>query len=176
MRRAQWRAISRPTSTEPVKLIAATPGWLTSASPMILPRPMTRLNTPGAKTGTGEDLRDGPCAAGSRVRGFEDDGVAEGEGGGGLPGRDRDGEVPGGDQPHDPQRLADDVDLDAGADGREMVAPDPEGLPREELEDLSGPQYFAESFGEDLAFLAGQQPREFVLASEDLGSRRDPGR
>ncbi|MNK70032.1 hypothetical protein D3C87_894430 [compost metagenome] len=36
----------RPTPTEPVKLIAWMPGWLTSASPITLPRPITRLNTP----------------------------------------------------------------------------------------------------------------------------------
>ena len=36
-----------PTPTEPVKLSALTPAWLTSASPTTLPRPITRLNTPG---------------------------------------------------------------------------------------------------------------------------------
>ena len=36
----------RPTPTEPVKLMAWMPGWSTSASPITLPRPITRLNTP----------------------------------------------------------------------------------------------------------------------------------
>ena len=36
----------RPTPTDPVKLMAWTPEWRTSASPMTLPRPITRLNTP----------------------------------------------------------------------------------------------------------------------------------
>src|SRR6267142_5037808 len=40
-------ATFRPVATEPVNDTAATPGCLSRASPISLPRPMTRLKTPG---------------------------------------------------------------------------------------------------------------------------------
>lgn len=41
-----FKIYSKHTPWEPVKLMASTPGWFTSGSPMTLPRPMTRLKTP----------------------------------------------------------------------------------------------------------------------------------
>ena len=43
----QVAATRRPVPTEPVNVIALTPGWRSIASPTTEPRPMIRLNTPG---------------------------------------------------------------------------------------------------------------------------------
>src|SRR5262249_41387307 len=49
MRAIAFAAMARPVDTDPVKLIAATPGWLTIVSPTTEPRPMTRLKTPAGR-------------------------------------------------------------------------------------------------------------------------------
>ncbi len=47
--RAQLSAMRVPTAVLPVKLIALTAGWSTSAWPTAAPRPCTMLNTPAGK-------------------------------------------------------------------------------------------------------------------------------
>ena len=47
MRAMAFAAIERPVDTDPVKLIASMRLSLIIASPTTLPRPMTRLKTPG---------------------------------------------------------------------------------------------------------------------------------
>ena len=42
-------AMARPVAVPPVKPTMSMPGWLTSASPVTLPRPLTRLTTPGGR-------------------------------------------------------------------------------------------------------------------------------
>ena len=57
-----------------------------------------------------------------RRRRLQHDGIAEGEGGGGLPRRDRDREIPRRDQPEHADRLAMGFDIDVGPGQFERLA------------------------------------------------------
>ena len=97
----------RPVADEPVNEITWTSGFSTIASPTSPPAPVTRLTVPGREAGLGHQLDEQRRAMGRVARRLEDDGVAGHEGRHHLPARDRDREVPGRDDPGDPDRLAD---------------------------------------------------------------------
>ena len=46
---ANSRAIDMPTCADPVKVMPATSGWLASASPIVLPGPVTWFSTPSGR-------------------------------------------------------------------------------------------------------------------------------
>ncbi len=104
---AAWVARRRPVSVLPVKLITGTSGLATIASPTSAPGPVTRLTVPGREAGLGHQLDQERGAVGRVARRLEHDGVAADQGRHHLPARDRHREVPGGDDPGDPDRLAD---------------------------------------------------------------------
>ncbi len=69
---AASRMISRPTAVEPVKEILSTPGWVTSAAPISLPRPVSTLRTPGGKpascaSSASRSADSGVCVAGFSI-------------------------------------------------------------------------------------------------------------
>ena len=142
----------------------------------------------GRNAGGGEDVGQHPGATRRPLRRLEHDGVAERERRRDLPGRDRDREVPRRDQADDADRLAGDLDVDAGTDRRQLLAGQPQHLAGEELEDVPGAHRLADALGQRLAFLAREQPADLVLAGEDVGAdlvedvgaildrRRRPGR
>ena len=121
------------------------------------------------QAGAMQDVDDRPGAARHEVGGLEHHGVAVGERRRDLPGRDGDREIPRRDD-------ADDADRLARRSRRSMpgrtpgthLAGEPQRLAGEEIEDLRGADRLADAFGERLAFLAGQQPAELLLAGEDL--------
>ena len=105
----------------------------------------------------------------ARARRLEDHGIAVGERRRGLPGRDRDREVPGGDQSDDPDGLARHLDGDAGSHGVDQLTGVAHGLAGREAQDLARAGDLAHGLGEGLPLLAGEQLAELVLAREDLG-------
>ena len=123
------------------------------------------------QAGARQDLRDRPGAAGRQVGGLADDGVAVRECRRDLPRRNRDRKIPRRDEPDDPQRLARDLDFDAGADRRKLLAGHADDLAREEPEDLARARRLADALRQRLAFLARQQGAQLVLARQDLGAR-----
>lgn len=122
----------------------------------------------GREARPGDDLGDGPGAARHQVGRLDHHAVAEGQRRGDLPGRDGDGEVPGGDQADHAQRLAGDLDADPGADRLQRLASLAQALAGEELEDIAGTGDFADGFRQSLALLAGQQRAELFAAGEDF--------
>ena len=61
--------IFRPTSVEPVKVILSTPLWRTSAAPVVSPKPVITLTTPGGKpassiSSASRSAVSGVCSAG----------------------------------------------------------------------------------------------------------------
>ena len=108
----------------------------------------------GRQPGAADDLGERPGAARHEVGGLEHDAVAVGERRRDLPGRDRDREVPRRDEPDDADRLAGDLDLDAGPHRGQLLAGEPQRLAGEELEDLPGARRLADAFGQGLALLA----------------------
>ena len=92
----------RPTAAEPVKLRALIRGSASSASPTVRPRPCTTLKSPAGTWALLGGARQEVGAGAGELAGLEDHGVAEGQGGRGLPEGDRQGEVPGRHQPHHP--------------------------------------------------------------------------
>ena len=131
---------------------------------------MTRLNTPAGMPAPARISASVQAHPGVLIGGLEDDGVAVGQGRRDLPGGDGDREVPRRDQGDDADRLARDLDLDAGAHGGELLARHAQRFTREELEDVRRADGFADAFRERLAFLAREQPAELVLARQDVGS------
>ena len=70
----------------------------------------------------------------------------------------------------DADRLAGDLDLDAGPDRVELVAADAHRLAGEVLEDGAGAAGLADAVGQRLALLARQLPSQLLLARQDLGA------
>ena len=63
------------------------------------------IDDAGRQAGFGEDFGEAEGAEAGLGRGFDDDGVAGGEGGGDLPGQHEEGKIPGDDLADDAQRL-----------------------------------------------------------------------
>ena len=102
------------------------------------PRPMTRLNTPAGRPARDDDVGQGAGGARHEIGRLEHHAIAVGERRGDLPGRDRDREVPRRDQRDDADRLARDLDLDAGPDVAVFSPARRNALAGEEREDLAG--------------------------------------
>ena len=115
-RSAHLAMICLPTRVDPVKTILATPGCSTSALPATSPAPGSTWKRcsgrPASRASPGEP--EGGERGG--LGGFEEDGVAGGEGGGGAPGRDRHREVPRGDHSDDAERF-EEGEVDAARHG-----------------------------------------------------------
>ena len=120
------------------------------------------------QAGALDDVDQRPGRPGDEVGRLDHDAVAVGERRGDLPGRDGDREIPGRDHADDADRLAGDLDADAGTHGRDALAIQAQALAGEEGEDLAGAGGLADAFRQGLAFLARQQAAELVLAGEDL--------
>ncbi len=129
---------------------------------------MTRLKTPGRNAGTGNDLGNRPRASGSELRRLEHHGIAEGERGRDLPRGNRDGEVPGSDDPDDADGLAGDLDGDSRTDRRRQLAADPQRFPGEELEDVPRAGHFADSLLQRFSLFSREEPADLFAAGEDL--------
>ena len=115
-----------------------------------------------------EDVDERPRRRRSELGGLEDDAVAVGERRRYLPRRDRERKVPGSDEADDADRLARDLDLDAGPHRVELVAADAHRLAGEVLEDRSGAAGLAHGIGQRLAHLARELLSELLLARQDL--------
>src|SRR5690606_19215573 len=89
-----------------------------------------------------------------------------------LPGRDRQREVPRRDDAHRADRLAGDFHVHARTCRSQLLAGDAQRLAGEELEDLPGARGLADALGQGLAFLARQQPAQFLLARQDFAADR----
>ncbi len=122
------------------------------------------------QAGLGQNLDEADGAERGETGRLEDDGVAEGEGRGDFPGRDRDREVPGGDDPDDAEGLADGVEEGERVHRGVVLAARLLNLAGEVAEDLDGATGLADALLEGLAFLPGEFPPDLLLAGgEDLG-------
>ena len=63
-------AILRPVSTDPVKVMASIPALVTSASPILLPAPITKLNSPAGRSVSAMISANATAEAGTRLAGF----------------------------------------------------------------------------------------------------------
>ena len=124
----------------------------------------------GREACAGDDFGQRPGATRHQVGRFEHDAVAIGQGRGDFPRRDRNREVPRGDQADHAQRFAGDFDVDARAHRRQVIAGQTQAFAGEELEDVAGAGHFANGFGQGLALFPGQQRAEFFAAGEDFGA------
>ncbi len=97
--------------------------------------------------------------AGVRLAGFQTHRVAKRQCRRDLPGRRRDGEVPGADDCHHAHRFAPHVDLDAGAHAFGQIAVQAQSLGREIGEELAGAIDLALALGQRLALFAREDAR-----------------
>ena len=128
-----------------------------SPAPTTEPRPITRLNTPGGRPARLEDLRERPGAARHEVGGLEHHAVAVGERRRDLPGRDRDREVPRRDHADHAERLARDLDVDAGRTEASFSPGARSASPAKNLKIWPARADLADALGQRLALLAREQ-------------------
>src|SRR5580692_8460131 len=100
------------------------------------------------------DLGQCEAAARHKIGGLEDDAITVAERRRDFPCGNRDREIPGTDDPDDPDWFARQVDFDAGPNRRAVLARNPKRLARKKCEDLTGARHFADTFGQCLAFFA----------------------
>ena len=112
------RAITLPTSVEPVNATLSTPACSTSARP-VSPAPVTMLTTPGGQVGLLADLGEQQRGERRRLGRLEHDGVAAGQRRRDLPGQHQQREVPRDDLAGNAERLG------VGSEARvvELVGP-----------------------------------------------------
>ena len=142
----------------------------------------------GRQSGSRADLDQRPGRCRHEFRGLEDDRAPVGQRGRDLPRGDRDGEVPGGDDPDHPERLAQDVDVDTRPHAAHVLARDAQCFAGEEAEQLRGTQHLTDALGSRLAFFARELLAELGSPSLELeadalehrealgGRRRSPPR
>ena len=159
-----------PMSCDPVKLTASTSGDEVERRADLRARPHHQVEHAWRQPGALQDVDERPRRGGRELGRLEDDAVAERERGRNLPGRNREREVPRRDDADDADRLARDLDFDAGPHRVELVAADAHRLAGEVLEDRAGAAGFADPVGERLSLLARQLPPELFLARQDLGA------
>ena len=156
-------ASRRPVSVLPVKLMTGTSGLATIASPTSAPGPVTRLTAPGREAGLGHQLDQERGAVGRVARRLEHDRVAADERRHHLPARNRHREVPGRDDPGDPDRLADRHRPLVGQLRGRRVAEQAAALAGHQEGDVDALLDVAPGLGQDLAHLAGHRPGEALL-------------
>ena len=179
-RRAARSAIDLPVDEWPVNEMTGTSGDSTIASPTSPPEPVTRFTTPAGKPASSMSSTTSVAQCGRVARRLEHDGVAGHERRHHLPARNRDREVPGRDDPGDPDRLADAHRPLVGQLRRHRVAEHPAALAGHQVGDVDAFLDVAAGLREDLAHLAGHGPREPLLvlghqlaeAVEDLAALR----
>ncbi len=93
-----------------------------------LARLMSREEGKTVSEAAGENVNDRARSEGRELRRVPDDSVSTNKGGGNLPHRDGDGEVPGGDEADDAERLADGVDDVLGQLGGQRLAGEAAGI------------------------------------------------
>ena len=142
----------------------------TIASPTSAPRAGDEVDDARREAGLGHQLHEERGAV-RRVGGrLEDDGVAGDERRHHLPAGDRDREVPGGDDPGDPDRLADAHRPLVGELGGDGVAEHPAALAGHQEGDVDRFLDVAARLGEDLAHLAGHGPGQALLVLRHQGA------
>ena len=67
---AASRMMVLPTSVEPVKAMASTPGWRTMAAPARVPRPGTTFRMPGGKPASAANSPSSRAVSGVSMAGF----------------------------------------------------------------------------------------------------------
>ena len=93
--------MAAPVADSPVKAMAFTSGWLTSASPVESgPKPCTRLNTPGGTPTLLHDLREQRGTRGGLLGGLGDHRVAADQRRRHLPGQQQERQIPRRDHRH----------------------------------------------------------------------------
>ena len=147
---------------EPTKPIAWTRGSVSSVSTASL-SPLTTLRMPGGQAGLEEQLGDPHRHRRIALGRLEDEGVAAGDRGRALPQRDHGREIERRDAGDDAERLAQRIEVDAGAG---VVAE----FALHQMRDAAGEFHHLEAaldvalgVDEGLAVLGGQQPGQVVV-------------
>jgi hypothetical protein len=112
--------------------------------------------------GLGHQLGQHQRHRGVAFAGFQDEGVAAGDGGGEFPHRDHRGKVERRDPGHHAQRLAHRIDVDAGARAVGVFALQQVRCTDAELDHLEPPLHVAPGVGQGLAMLAAQRLGQLV--------------
>jgi len=128
------------------------------------------IDRPGREAGLGHQLDQQGGAMRRVARWLEDDRVARDEGRHHLPARDRDGEIPGGDDPGDPDRLTDAHRPLVGQLARDRVAEHPATLAGHQEGDVDALLDVAAGLGDDLAHLASHCPGQALLVLGHQGA------
>ena len=147
---------------EPTKPIAWTRGSVSSVSTASL-SPLTTLRMPGGRPGLEEQLGDPHRHRRIALRRLEDEGVAAGDRRRALPQRDHRREVERRDAGDDAERLAQRIEIDAGAGAVAELALHQVRDAAGELDHLEPALDVALGVGEGLAVLGGEQPGEVVV-------------
>ena len=159
---ARW-AMLLPVVDEPVNEMIDTSGLSTIASPTSPPAAGHEVDDPRREAGLGHQLDEQRRAMRRVGRGLEDHGVAGDQRRHRLPARDRHREVPGRDDPGDPERLADAHRPLVGELGRHRLAGHPSPFAGHQVGDVDPLLDVAARLGQDLAHLAGHRPGEALL-------------
>ena len=148
--------------------MAWMPGWLTSASPITLPRPITRLNTPGGMPERLMISASAQAQPGTRSAGLSTTQLPKASAGAIFHAGMAIGKFHGVIRPTTPtgSRVIS-TPMPGRTDGSEL-ARQAQAFAGEELEDVAGARGLADAFGLGLAFFARQQRAELFLAREDL--------
>ena len=157
-----------------------TSGWSTIALPTSPPEPVTTLTTPSGRPPSQSSSTKRTRQAGVSRRGLDHRRVAADERREQLPGRDGDREVPGRDDPDHADRPADGHRELVGHLRRHGLAEQAAPLAGHVVRDVDRLLHVAARLGQDLAHLAGHEPRELFLvlgqeardAEEDLAALR----
>ena len=100
---ASARRIALPTPVEPVNATLSSPGCAARAAPVV-PAPGHHVDHARRQVGLGDQLGEQERRERRGLGGLQHHRVAAREGGRDLPGRHQEGEVPGDDLPHHPER------------------------------------------------------------------------
>ena len=168
IREIAFCAIARPVSIEPVKLNAATSGWLTRVSPTTEPEPITRLNTPGGTPASARMSASAHAQPGVHCAGLKTTVLPKASAGAIFHAGMAIGKIPGRNQSDDANRLSRDFDVDPRTDRRNLFTREAEHFAGKELEDVARAHRFADALRQRLAFFARQQPADVVFAREDV--------
>ena len=166
---AHWLISSFPISVEPVNPSLRTAGFEVSSPPMTgasSAAPVTIDRTPGGKPASSREGCDRERGERGLLGGLQHHRAAGREGGRGLAGHHRRGEVPGRDPGGDADRLLRHEDPLVGPRRRDGVAVDPLRLLAEPLVERRGVGDLDPRLGQRLPLLGDHQACEVVLVLE----------